>query len=1151
MKRRQDSEAASYAAATNTPSTSNLDPKIYTVAWIAPLEIEAQAALHMLERRHRGRFPVSRGDDYVFHAGEIGGHNIVIATLPAGQEYGTGSAAALASQLKRFFPNLWFGLLVGVAAGLPDLSCRPPRDIRLGDVLVGLPEGKSAGLVAYDLGKETENGFQPLRYGHVLAITEPIVRSAIGSIKIEAPNEAPLFLPYFEAIRKNEHANGTFDDPGQDRDVLYISQAGGASEPIERAPRPPSKRTRVWYGPIGSGDKLLKSSQKRNELRDKYGVIGVEMEAAGTLNRIPVGVIRGVCDYGDHHKNKEWQPYAAAMASAYAKAVICQIPPAMGATQSHIAVAHPAKGQLVPEDVDATEAGPAFEVFHNLHQSIPLSRNPRFTGRSEVLDELEQRLFTERQCSAMAIVGLGGMGKTQVALHFAYRIQERYQDYSIFWVAAVSESTFEQSYSDIAGNLGLRKKNDKGINQPYRGTATTSSFQNGIKEESDVKKIVYHYLCSSSAGKWLLVLDNADDQELMFGSAEQPGIIEHLPKSESGRILMTTRSREVATDFAQFDVINLKEMNPTDSISLFSSSLIEKANLQDESLVVALLGDLAYLPLAITQAAAYLNRTQMPLQKYLNLLRGAENDMITLLSREFKDNTRYPNSRNAVATTWLISFDQIQKSNEDAINLLYLVSCIESKAIPQSIFPDSQSMETEEAIAVLCGYSFLTRRGSSDIFDMHSLVHVAIQVWRDKHHKTEQAFTQTISHLTEIINYDQRSNQATRRKYLPHALSALHGSDDCKIKPRYVLCIKVGNCLFEEDRIRESIERLEEACEWASGPLNNDQELRLACQCYLAAVYTYSRRPELAIAMLEPAVESMGPTDHRKSSIEVRLQFELAKAYGSRLRTKEAIDMLESLMKSRKEMNPDDQSEFDETLVFEQELARAYYHDGQMQKTIELCELVVDARERILLKTDLALLKSRNNLGMAYLNGGQTQKGMELLESVLETKEALLPKTHIELLITRQNLGIACLQNGQNEKAIALIEAVVAGMVTTLGEGDPETLKSQRFLARAYLQDGQSKRAMALFENLVGIYQRVSEKENLERLLSQRDLAWMYLEEGQVRPALHILEQITTVEQEILADDHPERLASLDLLRKARERLKEKDIVPPEANAEH
>ncbi|KAI5460637.1 nucleoside phosphorylase domain-containing protein [Mariannaea sp. PMI_226] len=303
-----------------------LNPELYNVAWIAPLEIEARAALHILDHRHPGRFLVSRGDDYVFHAGEVCGHNVIIATLPAGQEYGTGSAAALASQVKKFFPNIWFGLLVGVAAGLPSLSRSKPRDIRLGDVLVALPEGESAGLIAYDLGKEMgRDGFQILRFGQILATTETVVRSAIGSIKLNAPNDSAVFIPYYEGIKEKKHINGTFVDPGQDKDVLYVATENGGKREVRRERRAETERTRVWYGPIGSGEKLIKNAEKRNELRDKYNVIGLEMEAAGTMNRIPVGVIRGVCDYGDEHKNKEWQPYAAAMAAAYAKAILFEI----------------------------------------------------------------------------------------------------------------------------------------------------------------------------------------------------------------------------------------------------------------------------------------------------------------------------------------------------------------------------------------------------------------------------------------------------------------------------------------------------------------------------------------------------------------------------------------------------------------------------------------------------------------------------------------------------------------------------------------------------------------------------------------------------------------------------------------------------------
>ncbi|KAI0490594.1 purine and uridine phosphorylase [Xylaria cf. heliscus] len=306
---------------------SELNPALYTVVWIAPLDIEARAALHMMDNIHDGRFPMSRGDDYVFIAGDMLGHNIVVATLPAGQEYGTGSAAALASQAKAFFPNLWFGLLVGVAAGLPILSRRPARDIRLGDVLVALPTGESAGLVAYDLGKETIDGFQPLRLGHVLASTETVIRSAISSIELRARNNAQLFLHYYEAMKDEEHDEGNFLDPGQENDILYETMEDGTERLVDRQPREVSDRTRVWYGPIGSGEKLLKNARKTNELRDRYNIIGLEMVAAGAINRISVGVVRGVCNYGDVHKNKEWQPYAAAMAAAYAKAILHEIRP--------------------------------------------------------------------------------------------------------------------------------------------------------------------------------------------------------------------------------------------------------------------------------------------------------------------------------------------------------------------------------------------------------------------------------------------------------------------------------------------------------------------------------------------------------------------------------------------------------------------------------------------------------------------------------------------------------------------------------------------------------------------------------------------------------------------------------------------------------
>jgi nucleoside phosphorylase len=171
------------------------------------------------------------------------------------------------------------------------------------------------------LGKQkAASGFELLRYGHSLPQTIRVIGSAISKIKAKEQGTEAVLRYYNEAASKNTK----FSDPGQENDILCLSCD---DTPVARQRRPDTKRTLVWYGSIGSGDKLLKSSRDRDELRDRYNVIGLEMEAAGVMNEIPVGNIRGVCDYGDERKNKDWQPYAAVMAAAFAKAVLVEITP--------------------------------------------------------------------------------------------------------------------------------------------------------------------------------------------------------------------------------------------------------------------------------------------------------------------------------------------------------------------------------------------------------------------------------------------------------------------------------------------------------------------------------------------------------------------------------------------------------------------------------------------------------------------------------------------------------------------------------------------------------------------------------------------------------------------------------------------------------
>ena len=739
-----------------------LDPELYTVAWMAPLEIEARAALLMLDNRHRGRFPVSKGDDYIFQAGDVCGHNVIIASLPAGQEYGVGSAAALAAQVKKCFPNLWFGLLVGVAAGLPNLSGSKPRDIRLGDVLVALPEGDSAGLIAYELGKETgSEGFQLLRFGHVLANTETVVRSAIGAIKLNAPYDADTFLPYYEHIKDKKHIDGTFVDPSQDKDKLYQVDELEVEKLAKRERRPNGRRTRVWYGPIGSGDKLMNNARKRNELRDRYNVIGLEMAAAGTMNLIPVGVIRGVCDYGDEHKNNEWQPYAAAMAAAYAKAILFEIRSGKVRTVGWGQTQGKSQGNK-----SIIEAGPGSGDVTKT-KLIPFCRDPDFVPRGDLVDQMARRCA--QPPSRVALVGLSGVGKSQLMW--------------VFWVHAGTQARFEEGIRTIADTVQLVGRDQPGANVP---------------------QLLCQWLSNERIGRWLLILDSADNSDVFYAKGDARSaepLATNLPQSRNGSILITTCDGDLAFRLTghRENVIAVGPMAETDALTLLERRL---GTLSDVAVARELVHALELVPLAISQAGAYIQAQgrRSSLVKYLSSLRKNERTKAWLLSHDFGEIRRYGGASNSILATWQILFEHIRSRRSSAVDLLSLMSFFKGPGIPESLLmpsgpprimeaDDDNTPESDDSdcdiegtdemanafnddIAMLEAYCLITATKAGDVFEMHGLVQLSMRKWleaKGSYGTFKELFIKRMRAAFQVGGYN---NRASCKIPFPHVEAA-------------------------------------------------------------------------------------------------------------------------------------------------------------------------------------------------------------------------------------------------------------------------------------------------------------------------------------------------------------------------------------------
>ncbi|KAM0260847.1 hypothetical protein ACHAPA_010062 [Fusarium lateritium] len=694
---------------------------------------------------------------------------------------------------------------------------------------------------------------------------------------------------------------------------------------------------------------------------------------------------------------------------------------------------------------------------------VPFSKNDLFVGREDVFTRLRSLLFEQGQ-QKVALVGLGGIGKTQIALQLAFWVKEKKEDYSVFWTPALSRASFEQACVQIINDLDI----------------PTSDNDSAIET-------VRQYLSSKRSGKWLLVVDNADDTQTVMGSAgKESGIYKSLPQSGEGRILFTTRYRKVAVSVAGRNILEIPAMSPNEAASYLEEALIQEICSSDKETTNHLLTSLTYLPLAITQAAAYMNENQISPTEYLQLFENTDRDRIELLSAEFQDDTRYEQSQDPVATTWFVSFDHIRKTDEVASRLLMFLACVEPKAVPQSMLPECEShQQRARAIGILCGYKFLDKRGSDGIFDMHSLVHLAIRSWVAENDSGKIQSQVAIARLREVFPTDDWENRDLWRQYLPHAIKLLRYAEDEWSEGLCELGYWVGRCLLVDGRVTEAVELLEHVVAVEKTTLAENHSSQLASQCALAVAYKANGQIAEALKLLEHVVHIGEMT--------------LVEDHPDRLAAQHA-------------------------------LAGAYQANGQIAEAVGLLEHVVNIGKIIWTEDHPDRLALQHALAGAYRANGQIAEAVGLLEHAITVGKTLWAENHPSRLALQHTLAQTYLTDGQIKKAIRILRYVIKIRKRMLAEGHLDRLKSEHELARAYLDEKQIKKALRMLEYVVGTRERILAEDHPDRLTSQYELARAYLANGQTKKAVEILDHVVAVEAETLVENDPSRQLSKDLL---------------------
>ncbi|EGX49042.1 hypothetical protein AOL_s00079g263 [Orbilia oligospora ATCC 24927] len=656
----------------------------YKIGWISALPIEFAAARAVLDEEYEAPEPYTRlRDDNAYVFGRIGSHNTIIACLPAGR-YGTASAAAVASQMYNTFPGIKLSLMVGVGGGAP--SGR--NDIR---------EDSVRGKIYQNWGIERAAFIGPERMADaVQRITEKDDR-----FSYPGKGQDRLFRPEYE------HIDGKLD-------CVDHCDFGSLVHRDLRAHEYPL----IHYGIIASANQVMKHATTRDRIANETGAICFEMEAGGLMNLSPTLVVRGICDYSDSHKNKIWQPYAALTAAVYAKELLKAL--------------H-SRALLSTAEYSQSKEGDRLGINYSIPFKITIPRLKSFVGRNDTIlaiyNYYSSCKILNGQSSTpclFAITGLGGAGKTQIALEYAYRYKKDFT--SIFWIHAESEGSIQRSIL-----TAMQQIVDEQAKYAFPGRNPNCSLISDVlkmprlidedciiqapnsKDQVKLKNAFISWLESHphNSHEWLLVLDNADDLEAV-------NLEDYLPKLGWGSILITSRRQEFGPEIEQ---VNLQGLEPRFASQLLLQVLgIDKVNEVLEADSIALVEELGLIPLAIAQAGYFIRKEKIHIKEYI---RFHSNLFMEVHSQKPRVGWNYGIS--TVATTWEASFRAVEKHDKNAARMLLACSFLDPSRIQEVIFldpaPDIETkLQVKSRIRVLQSYSLIQRLDSGS-FAIHPLVH--------------------------------------------------------------------------------------------------------------------------------------------------------------------------------------------------------------------------------------------------------------------------------------------------------------------------------------------------------------------------------------------------------------------------------------------
>ncbi|KAG5805613.1 hypothetical protein H9Q74_009461 [Fusarium xylarioides] len=649
--------------------------------------------------------------------------------------------------------------------------------------------------------------------------------------------------------------------------------------------------------------------------------------------------------------------------------------------------------------------------------NIPFDRDQDFVARPDMTAWLRDKYSSST--GRMALVGMGGFGKSQVAINFAYSIHDEDSDVNIFWVHASSKPRFEEAYRAIAERMKLPRRDEP---------------------STDVLSLVRDWLQSDEAGPWLMIIDNADDVNLFYPRGiDERLLASFLPKRHNGTILVTSRSLNVAEKLtgSHKNIFQVSTMDEAQGFHLITNKLTGEF---EHGAALKLLQALDYIPLAITQAAAYINRRspRESVESYLEAFKQNDLKKSRLLEVDLGDLRRDETVSNSVITTWQVTFDKIRHERPSAADLLAFMSLFDHKGIPEFALhyyngrladPEDKVPGFEDDLDVLRNYSLFSVTANQDVLELHATVQACTRAWASSSDKLPQLKSLFIYSMCDNFRPYKPEDWSTCQLLLPHLES-----------------------VTQEEPQAEDVEP------WAL--------LLYQCARYMIDIGKYKAAEETSKKAITTGLPSLG---EENVTIHSCLS-ELATAYRRQHKLDEAAKIQLQLVNTSERIRG---REHELALDSTNDLALLYIRQRRYAQAEELLVRRLESSKRTMGDRHPGVLTTKANLVLAYLRLRQYDKGKEMATQVIEARKIVLGSDHPDTLQCMHNLAWIHWEQGELEEAIELQRQVVEVRKRVLGEHHPRTLATMKLGAKILKDMGQHANALLLMQTCADLYKEV------------------------------------------------------------------------------